>query len=118
MPNIFEGPFGNPLGGQIVGAEGIGASPLDDMKAKSGICCPKCAKQNYDSHTNQYGLFKKCRECKQEWTGGTMAVARPDFLDPIPPPGVPAHDIDRPVVQYTGAAFRDPDKTYDDGGDY
>ena len=46
-----------------------------------------------------------------------MAAGIPDFLHPPPPPGVPVMD-EVPVVQYTGAAFRDPDKLVGDDDDW
>jgi hypothetical protein len=76
------------------------------------IKCPVCTASDFDVRTNQYGIMRSCNKCGNQWHGGSMAVARPDFSDPIPPPGVPVPD-DIPVTQYTGAGFRDPSKSYD-----
>lgn len=107
----------NPFSGPFAGAPGIGGNPLDD-KNNSKVCCPKCGSSNFRAWNTEYGLMRQCLEtaCKEEWTGGTMAAGRMDFLNryPQPPPGMPALDEDLPVIQYTGAGFRDPNKNFGD----
>lgn len=107
----------NPFSGPFAGAADIGGNPIDDeMNARN--CCPKCKSENFRSWTTQYGVMKQCLEasCKNEWSGGTMAGGRPNFdqLFPQPPPGVVAPDEDLAPVQYTGAGFRDPSKSFGD----
>jgi hypothetical protein len=86
----------------------FGGNPLDN-EANAGPKCPKCKKADFDAYSNQYGIFRKCRACKQTWSGGSFSSVRPDFRDPLPVPGTPAPE-DLPLTQYTGAAFRDPSK--------
>jgi hypothetical protein len=113
-------PDDNDFSGPFAGAPGIGGNPLDN-EDHARICCPKCRSDNFRAWTNDYGVMRKCLEkgCGEEWSGGTMAAGRNNFtsLFPQPLPGVPAPDDDLPVVQYTGAGFRDPSKTFD-GDDY
>lgn len=109
----------NPFGGPF-SSSGIGGNPLDD-EANMGPRCPKCKSKNFHAWTTDYGIARKCLEpgCKEEWSGGSVAVSNyqlfsdPEFRafteDAVPP------DIDIPVVQYTGASFRDPSKNV--GGD-
>ena len=106
IPNPFSGPF--------AGAPGIGGNPLDDERNQKQ-CCPRCKSDNFNAITNQYGVLRTCLDCKEEWSGGTMAVGRILFDESPLPDGSVAPDMDLPVVQYTGASFRDPDKTF--GGD-
>lgn len=106
----------NPFsGGPFAGPPGIGSNPLDGSPR---ICCPKCESDNFHAWTTQYGVMRRCLQpgCGNEWSGGTMAAGRYDFpnLYPQPLPGVPAPDDDLPVVQYTGAGFRDPSRTFGD----
>ena len=97
---MSNGPFGGgPFGG-------------NPTTGTSGMCCPKCRAKDWDAYTNQYATVRTCRKCKQQWSGGTMGAARPDFSEPAPPPGIAAPE-DRPVVQFTGAGFRDPSKNSD-----
>ncbi len=107
----------NPFSGPFAGASGIGGNPMDD-EANVKLGCPKCKSQNFRAWTTQYGPMRQCLEpnCKNEWSGGTMAAGRPNFdqLFPQPPPGVVAPDDDVPLVQYTGAGFRDPSKSFGD----
>lgn len=107
----------NPFSGPFAGAPGIGGNPLDSAE-NVGIRCPKCKSDDFRAWTTQYGVMRKCNvaTCREEWSGGTMAAGRPNFqnLYPQPLPGVPAPDDDLPVVQYTGASFRDPSKNFDD----
>lgn len=109
MSNPFSGPFGNP--------DNIGGNPLDN-EANAQACCPKCKSQNFRAWSTQYGVMRKCLEanCQNEWSGGTMAAGRPNFdqIFPQPLPDVPVPDEDWPVVQYTGAGFRDPSKSFGD----
>lgn len=107
-------PF-NPFGGPFAGAPGIGGNPLDD-EGNTGHRCPSCKSTNFRAYTNQYGVTRKCLEsgCGQEWSGGTLATARPTFQEDLFPDGSVAPDADLPVVQYTGAAFRDPSKSFGD----
>lgn len=111
----------NPFSGPFAGAPGIGGNPLDDP-GNAKVCCPKCGSDNFRAWNNDYGLMRKCLvpTCQQEWSGGTMAAGRPNFLDlyPQPLPGVPAPDDDYQSVQYTGAGFRDPSKNYGGDDDY
>lgn len=106
----------NPFGGPFAGAPGIGGNPLED-EAHAGPRCPKCKSQNFHAWTMQYGLMRRCNECREEWSGGSVAVGRPDFLEPVPAAGIPVPE-ELPVVQYTGAGFRDPSKNYDGGDDW
>lgn len=107
-PNPFSGPF--------AGAVGIGGNPLDN-EAHAGPRCPRCSSKNFHAWTNQYGIMRRCNDCREEWSGGTMAAAQPSFMFPIPADGAPAPDDDLPLNQYTGASFRDPSKIID-GDDY
>lgn len=105
----MENPFsGGPFGG----------SPLEDGDGQVTPCCPKCKSQNFRAWNTQYGLMRQCLEagCKNEWSGGTMSAGRPNFAQafPQPMPGTPAPDDDIPTVQYTGAGFRDPGKSFGD----
>ena len=107
----------NPFSGPFAGAPGIGGNPLED-EAHVGPKCPRCKSQNFHAWTMQYGLMRRCNDCKEEWSGGSVAVARPDFLEPPPAPGVPVQE-ELPVVSYTGAAFReDPSKIFDGDDEY
>lgn len=112
-------PF-DQFGGPFAGAPGIGGNPLDS-EDNAVVRCPRCKAVNFHAFTNDYGITRRCLEpdCGQEWSGGSIAVARPNFLgDPnILADGALAPDIDIPVVQYTGAGFRDPSKSFD-GDDY
>lgn len=111
----MSAPF-HPFGGPFGGAPGIGGNPLDD-EANAVLRCPKCKSSKFNSFTNDYGIQRKCLEpgCGQEWSGGIMS-ARPSFLDhgEILPDGSIAPDIDIPVVQYTGAGFRNPSNIFGD----
>jgi hypothetical protein len=109
-------PLFNPFGGPFAGAPGIGGNPLDD-EANMGPRCPKCKSTNFHAWTTDYGISRRCLEasCGEEWSGGSVAVARPMFSDPdVLADGTLAPDIDIPVVQYTGASYRDPSKTFGD----
>jgi hypothetical protein len=106
----------NPFSGPFAGAPGIGGNPVDDA-GHAQICCPKCKSSNFRAWTNDYGVNRECLEkgCKQIWSGGTLAAGRPEFgLTDLLPDGSVAPDIDVPSVQYTGAGFRDPSKTFGD----
>lgn len=70
------------------------------------IKCPVCEASDFEARQNQYETFRVCNKCGNKWSGGSVGAARPDFRDPLPPPGVPAPDDDLPVSQYTGAGFR------------
>lgn len=109
-------PF-NPFSGPFSGHE-IGGNPLDD-EANLTPRCPKCKSTNFHAWSGEYGITRRCLvpTCKEEWSGGSIAVGRPLFIDPsdIIPDGAAAPDLDLPAVQYTGAYFRDPSKTF--GGD-
>lgn len=104
---------GNPFSGPFAGVPNIGGNPLDNEE-NVGLRCPQCKSQNFRAWTNDYGVMRECNDCKLEWSGGTMSAAKPAFLGPLPPANMPAPDDDWPSVQYTGAAFRDPSKTYGD----
>lgn len=106
----------NPFGGPFAGAPGIGGNPLDSEEHPFPKC-PTCKSQNYHAWTMQYGLMRRCNDCGEEWSGGTVAAARPNFLEPPPMPGIPAPE-ELPVVQYTGAEFRNPDKNFGGDDDY
>lgn len=103
--NPFSGPFG--------GAPGIGGNPLDGEE-NLVVCCPQCKSTNFRAWSGDYGLQRECNDCKQVWSGGTLAAAQPDFSS-LRPDGTLAEDFDIPVSQYTGASFRDPSRTF--GGD-
>lgn len=104
-------PF-NPFGGPFAGAPGIGGNPMESEDHATQKC-PTCRSQDFRAWTMQYGLMRKCNACGEEWSGGSVAVARPDFLEPPPLPGVPVPD-ELPSVQFTGANFRDPSKNFGD----
>lgn len=108
-------PF-NPFSGPFAGAPGVGGNPIDD-EANLITRCPKCKSANFRAWTNQYGIMRACLEpkCKEEWSSGSVAVANPLYSDSeLLADGKVAPDIDIPVIQYTGAAFRDPSKLYGD----
>lgn len=84
----------------------------DVGSVQNQIRCPRCRGLEYDGHQNQWETFFECRKCGNRWSGGSANVARQDATDPPPPAGIPAPDDDTPVVQYTGAGFRDPDRNY------
>ena len=90
------------------------ADPFNEESAIQVISCPKCKSQEFDARQNQWHTWRICRDCGTEWSGG-IGVARPDYSEPPSAVGIPAPDDDRPVSQYTGAAFRDPSKNV--GGD-
>jgi hypothetical protein len=107
----------NPFGGPFAGAPNIGGNPLDD-EGNMGIRCPKCKSTNFHAFTNQYGITRKCLEkgCGLEWSGGSMAAGKQLMSDlDLLPDGSVAPDLDMPLMQYTGAGFRDPSKNI--GGD-
>lgn len=82
------------------------------------IKCPKCGASDFDARSNQYGVHRKCRPCGNEWSGGGMGVLPDSMVTALPPhlmPDVVAELDDDPVVQYTGADFRDPGRNF--GGD-
>ncbi len=91
--------------------------PSDDetpSKPPSHLACPVCGSSDFEGHQNQYETFRDCRKCGNRWSSGSLGAAQPDFLfERPPPPGIPAPDDDLDVVQYTGAAFRDPSKNFD-----
>ena len=91
-------PFG-PFGGGPTPGDPLNAD-VEEMK----IRCPKCKSENFRAWTNQFGIFRKCHECRNEWSGGTSWVL-PD-LDGTEstPPGVPAPDDDLPTT-YLGPEF-------------
>jgi hypothetical protein len=96
------------------GGGSFGGNPFTDPKtaAESKICCPQCKSQNFHAFTTQYGLIRRCNECKNTWSGGTVVppqIGRMDISGLVPPPGVPAPD-EAPLTQYTGAEFRNPAK--------
>lgn len=100
---------GGPYGGAV------GGNPLD-REGEPPIKCPRCKKANFHAFTNTYGLIRRCKECGNEWSGGSAnASANPDWRYGVPLPGTPAPYDDLPVTQYTGASFRDPSKN--SGGD-
>lgn len=103
----------NPFSGPFAGAPGIGGNPIDN-EANAVVRCPGCKSQKFRAWTTDYGVMRKCHDCKQEWSGGTMGAARGILTGPRPGPGMPAPDDDIPGVQYTGAGFRDPSKTFGD----
>jgi hypothetical protein len=99
---MSDHPFG-PFGGGSSPGDPLNANP-EEMK----VCCPKCKSQNFRAWTNQYGLFRSCYDCKNEWSGGTSG----GLPDPFnagssgSPPGVAAPDADDiPVQAYTGPEF-------------
>lgn len=94
---MADHPFGGPFGGSPIPGD-----PLDGNRDAAKICCPRCKSEKFRAWSNQYGQFRKCYECKNEWPGGMAGVIPGEDV----PPGVPAPDDDIPAVQYTGAAFR------------
>jgi|SRR3954464_13015074 hypothetical protein len=92
-------------------------NPYDPVSrmASAIIKCPKCGSSNFEAKSLQWGLFRKCLEpgCGNEWSGGSVAMA--DASGPPPLQDVPAIDDDIPLVQYTGASFRNPARNT--GGD-
>lgn len=112
-------PF-NPFSGPFAGAPGIGGNPIDD-EANAGPRCPKCQSVNFTARSGDYGITRKCLEagCGEEWSGGSIAVSQQLvgqqlYADPDLPLEGPVPDMDIPVVQYTGAGFRDPAKLFGD----
>lgn len=108
----------SPFSGPFAGAPGIGGNPLDEDTVVGGPRCPKCKSTNFRGWNTDYGVMRKCLvpACQEEWSGGTMAAGRANFLDlyPQPLPGVPAIEDDVPPIQYTGAGYRDPSKNFGD----
>jgi hypothetical protein len=86
---------------------------LSKLATPNLVRCPVCGEtEKIESKTLQYELHRKCLACGNDWTGG-MGVQRTDPFSPPPIEGVNVDaDDDRPVVQFTGAGFRDPDKNY------
>lgn len=105
----------NPFGGPFSGFGPVGGNPLD---SESNLTpkCPKCRSSNFHAYTNQYGITRQCKDCKEEWSGGVGVSANAALSDSFPQGAAPLDDI--PVVQYTGAAFRDPSKSYDGDDDW
>ena len=33
-------------------------------------CCPKCKSEKFRAYECQYGVFRVCYACKNEWSGG------------------------------------------------
>ena len=65
------------------------------------VKCPKCKSQDFDARSNQYGVHRICRKCKNAWSGGGVGFAPPDFLAPE----IPVEE-DVPLTQFTGAPYR------------
>lgn len=92
---MSDHPFGPFSGGPLPG------DPLDADSVQK-ICCPKCKSDKFRAYTNQYGLFRVCYECKNEWSGGTSGVL-PDLDGSVTtPPGVAAPEDDIPTQPYLG----------------
>lgn len=96
----------------------FGGNPFLDQNSDSAAKphCPACKKDNFHAYTTQWGLMRRCLECKNEWSGGTVVppeIGRMDMRGMVPPPGTPAPDDFISEAQYMGASFRDPDKNFD-----
>ena len=104
---MSDNPFSDPFNGGQFGPEA-----LEKPEEAGAVKCPSCKSTNFRAWTNQYGVMRKCNECKNQWSGCTVAVGRIDYSEVVPPQGVDA-PVDLPVVQYTGSAFRDPSKIVD-----
>ena len=98
---MSDHPFGPYAGGPLPG------DPLNAEPKQMKICCPRCKSEKFRAYTNQYGLFRVCYECKNEWSGGT-AGALPDPENAGSggsPPGVMAPEDDLPSPTYLGPEF-------------
>lgn len=67
------------------------------------VKCPKCGKADFDARSNEYGVTRTCRVCKNEWSGGGLGCFPPGTPHI---PEVPAEDDNYPLVQFTGAPYR------------
>lgn len=93
-------------------------APFDIGKLEESrrLRCKQCGEtQNITCRALEWEYRRKCNACGFEWSGG-MVRGEPDPTSIPVMDGVPApDDDDPPVVQYTGANFRDPNKNYDGG---
>lgn len=94
-------------------------SPFDIGKLEESrkIQCSKCGeKVNIKCRALEYEYHRQCLACGFEWSGG-MVRGEPDPASVPIMEGVPGpdDDDDRPLLQYTGANFRDPNKNFDGG---
>ncbi len=76
------------------------------------VKCPVCEAQDFDAHSNAYGVHRKCRKCGNEWSGGGVGVF-PEGSPHIP--DVPAEDDFPSLMNNSVPAYRDPRRNY--GGD-
>lgn len=73
------------------------------------IKCPVCASRNFTANSNQYGVHRTCKDCKNQWSGGGIG----SFPEGQPFISETAMlEDDQPLEQYTGANFRDPNKNF------
>src|SRR5688572_18982007 len=89
---------------------------LDEVAVSSPpISCPICKKANFDARALQYEIWRKCRECGNEWSGGSMGAALkepPALTQPRGPtiPNKPAplaeDDPELDLPTFTGAPYR------------
>lgn len=87
------GPFKNP------------GDPLNANIAETRIHCPKCKSTEFTAIDSQFGLFRRCLGCKNEWSGG-IATALPDLdISDVPPSSIPAPDEPR-TQPYFGPDLR------------
>ncbi len=94
MSNDLFGPFS---GGSFPG------DPLN-TETVTVICCPVCKSENFRAYSNQYGIFRICKDCSNEWSGGTSGVLMDPSNNHTSPPGIVEID-EYPVQPYLGPEF-------------
>jgi len=67
---MSDHPFGAPSGA---------VDPFNP-EAPQKVCCPRCKSENYNSRRSQYGLFRKCLDCRNEWSGGGVGAVQPEMV--------------------------------------
>jgi hypothetical protein len=95
---------------------GTPGDPLN-KDAPLKICCPKCKSENFRAFSNQFGVQRVCKDCRNTWSGGVggvLAVPDSDHAGSSGSPlGVAAPDDTLPARQFVG-----PEIDFSDGGDY
>lgn len=89
--------------------------PWDETATPTNVIrCPNCGNDGMDGSitgfSSQYGISRKCLQCKHTWSGG-IGVQIADFSEPAAIPGIERKE-DPPLVQYTGGQYRDPNKNF------
>jgi ribosomal protein L37AE/L43A len=64
--------------------------------------CPKCKAADFDAFTNQYGVHRTCRKCKNEWSGGGAGLTTDSFMPPSEQQIASEEDIPDPASQDPG----------------